>query len=91
MLLEGTEGSRITVSVLPGHETKAMMNNSGPRSKRSQLERRLNTDILCCVVLLLAMCLTAAVGERGPGRTGPSCVLTADSCSVFVFQVTVSG
>lgn len=46
-----------------GHETKAMMNNSGPRYKRSQLERRLNTDIMWCVVLLIVMCMTAAIGE----------------------------
>lgn len=46
-----------------GHETKAMMNNSGPRYKRSQLERRLNTDIIWCVVLLIIMCMTAAIGE----------------------------
>lgn len=46
----------------PGHETKAMMNNSGPRYKCSLLERRLNTDILWCVVLLFVMCLTTAIG-----------------------------
>lgn len=45
-----------------GHETKAMMNNSGPRYKRSQLEKRLNTDVLWCVLLLIIMCLTAAIG-----------------------------
>lgn len=45
-----------------GHETKSMMNNSGPRYKRSQLEKRLNSDVLWCVVLLIVMCLTAAVG-----------------------------
>lgn len=45
-----------------GHETKAMMNNSGPRYKRSQLEKRLNTDILWCVLLLITMCLTASIG-----------------------------
>lgn len=45
-----------------GHETKAMMNNSGPRYKRSKLEKHLNTDILWCVVLLFVMCLTAAIG-----------------------------
>ena len=38
------------------------MNNSGPRYKRSQLEKRLNTDVLWCVVLLIIMCLTSAVG-----------------------------
>lgn len=45
-----------------GHETKAMMNNSGPRYKRSYLEKRLNTDVLWCVLLLIVMCLTAAIG-----------------------------
>lgn len=45
-----------------GHETKAMMNNSGPRYKRSKLEKHLNIDILWCVVLLIIMCLTAAIG-----------------------------
>ncbi|XP_034713547.1 probable phospholipid-transporting ATPase VD isoform X1 [Etheostoma cragini] len=49
--------------VYAGHETKAMMNNSGPRYKRSQLEKLLNTDILWCVLLLFIMCLTAAVGH----------------------------
>ncbi|XP_024127954.1 probable phospholipid-transporting ATPase VD isoform X2 [Oryzias melastigma] len=53
----------IGIVVYAGHETKAMMNNSGPRYKRSLLERRLNTDILWCVFLLLVMCLIAAVGH----------------------------
>lgn len=49
--------------VYAGHETKSMMNNSGPRYKRSQLERRLNIDVLWCVLLLVVMCLTASVGH----------------------------
>ncbi|XP_012708071.2 probable phospholipid-transporting ATPase VD [Fundulus heteroclitus] len=53
----------VGIVVYAGHETKAMMNNSGPRYKRSQLEKRLNTDVVWCVVLLLVMCLTAAVGH----------------------------
>nr|XP_019940232.1 PREDICTED: probable phospholipid-transporting ATPase VD [Paralichthys olivaceus] len=53
----------VGIVVYAGHETKAMMNNSGPRYKRSQLEKRLNTDILWCVVLLIVMCLTSAVGH----------------------------
>ncbi|CAB1451863.1 unnamed protein product [Pleuronectes platessa] len=53
----------VGIVVYAGHETKAMMNNSGPRYKRSQLEKRLNTDILWCVVLLIIMCLTSAVGH----------------------------
>uniref|UniRef100_A0A8C7XL52 Phospholipid-transporting ATPase n=1 Tax=Oryzias sinensis TaxID=183150 RepID=A0A8C7XL52_9TELE len=53
----------IGIVVYAGHETKAMMNNSGPRYKRSLLERRLNRDILWCVALLIVMCLIAAVGH----------------------------
>lgn len=45
------------------------MNNSGPRYKRSQLEKRLNTDVLWCVLLLIIMCLTAAVGAYPPWLT----------------------
>lgn len=52
-----------------GHETKAMMNNSGPRYKRSRLEKRLNTDILWCVVLLIVMCLIAAIGGNSTDTT----------------------
>ncbi|XP_033991200.1 probable phospholipid-transporting ATPase VD isoform X2 [Trematomus bernacchii] len=53
----------VGIVVYAGHETKAMMNNSGPRYKRSQLERHLNTVVLWCVLLLFIMCLTAAIGH----------------------------
>uniref|UniRef100_A0A8P4JX75 Phospholipid-transporting ATPase n=1 Tax=Dicentrarchus labrax TaxID=13489 RepID=A0A8P4JX75_DICLA len=53
----------VGIVVYAGHETKAMMNNSGPRYKRSHLERRLNTDVLWCVLLLIIMCLTGAIGH----------------------------
>ncbi|XP_073729220.1 phospholipid-transporting ATPase VD isoform X2 [Misgurnus anguillicaudatus] len=53
----------IGIVVYAGHETKAMQNNSGPRYKRSKLERRLNIDVLWSVVLLLIMCFVAAVGH----------------------------
>ncbi|KAG7509662.1 putative phospholipid-transporting ATPase VD [Solea senegalensis] len=53
----------IGIVIYAGHETKAMMNNSGPRYKCSHLEKRLNTDVLWCVALLIIMCLTAAVGH----------------------------
>lgn len=49
--------------LVAGHETKAMLNNSGPHYKRSKLERKVNTDILWCVLLLLLMCLTGAIGK----------------------------
>ncbi|KAM9354543.1 phospholipid-transporting ATPase VD [Pholidichthys leucotaenia] len=53
----------VGIVVYAGHDTKAMMNNSGPRYKRSKLERNLNTDILWCVLFLIIMCLIAAVGH----------------------------
>ncbi|KAK7148779.1 hypothetical protein R3I93_012961 [Phoxinus phoxinus] len=53
----------IGIVVYAGHETKAMQNNSGPRYKRSKLERRLNMDVLWSVALLLLMCLISAVGH----------------------------
>ncbi|XP_052636096.1 phospholipid-transporting ATPase VD isoform X5 [Harpia harpyja] len=40
-----------------------MLNNSGPHYKRSKLERKVNTDILWCVLLLILMCLTGAIGH----------------------------
>ncbi|XP_014401694.1 PREDICTED: probable phospholipid-transporting ATPase VA, partial [Myotis brandtii] len=46
-----------------GHETKALLNNSGPRYKRSLLERQMNCDVLWCVLLLVCMCLFSAVGH----------------------------
>ncbi|XP_063129411.1 phospholipid-transporting ATPase VD isoform X1 [Rattus norvegicus] len=53
----------VGIVVYAGHETKAMLNNSGPRYKRSKLERRANTDVLWCVLLLIVMCLTGALGH----------------------------
>ncbi|GAB1289715.1 Phospholipid-transporting ATPase VD [Apodemus speciosus] len=53
----------VGIVVYAGHETKAMLNNSGPRYKRSKLERRANTDVLWCVLLLMVMCLTGALGH----------------------------
>ncbi|XP_062250513.1 phospholipid-transporting ATPase VB isoform X2 [Platichthys flesus] len=49
--------------VYAGHETKSMLNNNGPRYKRSKLERKLNTDVIFCVILLLVMCIIGAVGH----------------------------
>ncbi|CAB3402424.1 unnamed protein product [Caenorhabditis bovis] len=44
-----------------GKDTKAMLNNSGPRYKRSSLEKLANIDILWCVVILLTMCIIGAI------------------------------
>jgi len=51
------------IVVYAGHETKAMLNNNGPRYKRSKLERRMNKDVLYCVAMLIVMCLTGAIGN----------------------------
>ncbi|XP_042668137.1 phospholipid-transporting ATPase VD isoform X1 [Centrocercus urophasianus] len=53
----------VGIVVYAGHETKAMLNNSGPHYKRSKLERKVNSDILWCVLLLILMCLTGAIGH----------------------------
>lgn len=39
-----------------------MLNNSGPRAKRSKLERTINIDILFQVVILIVLCLIGATG-----------------------------
>ncbi|KAL3879263.1 hypothetical protein ACJMK2_031565 [Sinanodonta woodiana] len=48
--------------VYAGHETKALMNNRNPRSKRSKLERFINRDVIWCVIILLLLCLSCAIG-----------------------------
>ncbi|KAK2835940.1 hypothetical protein Q5P01_016424 [Channa striata] len=53
----------VGIVIYAGHETKAMLNNNGPRYKRSKLERQMNVDVFWCVVILLVMCLFAAVGH----------------------------
>jgi hypothetical protein len=50
------------LSVLVGHETKAMLNNGGPRYKRSNLERQMNLDVIWCVLILFVLCVIGAVG-----------------------------
>ncbi|KAG8239127.1 hypothetical protein J437_LFUL018830 [Ladona fulva] len=39
-----------------------MLNNGGPRYKRSALERQMNVDVVWCVVILLVLCVVGAVG-----------------------------
>lgn len=51
------------IVIYAGHETKAMLNNRGPRYKRSQLERRINRDVIWCVILLLFLCFFCAIGS----------------------------
>ena len=58
-----------------GHETKAMLNNSGPRTKRSKLERTINAEIVSQIVILTILCLTGAIG------------LSAQLSVVYLFDV----
>lgn len=39
-----------------------MLNNGGPRYKRSTLERQMNQDVLWCVLILIILCLIGAIG-----------------------------
>jgi phospholipid-translocating ATPase len=41
-----------------------MLNNSGPRYKRSQLEQQMNIDVIWCVIILIILCVIGAVGCR---------------------------
>uniref|UniRef100_A0A8C3UYF4 Phospholipid-transporting ATPase n=1 Tax=Catharus ustulatus TaxID=91951 RepID=A0A8C3UYF4_CATUS len=53
----------VGIVIYAGHETKAMLNNSGSRYKRSRIEQRINMDIFIFVGLLFVMCLVGAVGN----------------------------
>ncbi|XP_036605637.1 probable phospholipid-transporting ATPase VB [Trichosurus vulpecula] len=53
----------VGIVIYAGHETKAMLNNSGPRYKRSKIERRMNIDIFFCMGILFLMCLFGAIGH----------------------------
>lgn len=59
----------VGIVIYAGHETKAMLNNSGPRYKRSKIERRMNMDVFFCIGLLFLMCLVGAVGHSLWNRT----------------------
>lgn len=39
-----------------------MLNNGGPRYKRSSLERQMNQDVLWCVLILIILCIIGAIG-----------------------------
>ncbi|XP_068972085.1 phospholipid-transporting ATPase VD isoform X1 [Bombus flavifrons] len=52
------------IVIYAGHETKAMLNNGGPRYKRSRLEKRMNSDVVWCVAILVVLCVIGAIGSR---------------------------
>lgn len=53
----------VGIVIYAGHETKAMLNNSGPRYKRSKIEKHINTHIFFCIGLLFLLCLIGAIGH----------------------------
>ena len=69
--------------VYAGHESKAMLNNGGPRYKRSKLEKRINMDVIWCAVILLVLCLTGAIGHgcwlNGYETAAPFLTVTSDN------------
>uniref|UniRef100_A0A8C6DRZ3 Phospholipid-transporting ATPase n=1 Tax=Moschus moschiferus TaxID=68415 RepID=A0A8C6DRZ3_MOSMO len=78
----------VGIVIYAGHETKALLNNSGPRYKRSQLERQMNCDVLWCVLLLICMSLFSAIGKSlwRAVRSGHSC---ASSSPAFLMMYSV--
>ncbi|CAL1265829.1 unnamed protein product [Larinioides sclopetarius] len=40
-----------------------MLNNDGPRYKRSKLEKLMNRDVIFCIVMLILLCLLGALGN----------------------------
>eukprot|EP00041_Stephanoeca_diplocostata_P001545 m.20377 g.20377 ORF g.20377 m.20377 type:complete len:1248 (-) comp12127_c0_seq2:472-4215(-) len=51
------------VVIYTGHQTKAMLNNTGPRYKRSKLERDINWGVLLVIAILIALCITGAIAS----------------------------
>ena len=49
--------------VYAGHESKAMMNNGGPRHKTSKLETQMNIAVIWCVATLILLCFIGAIGS----------------------------
>ncbi|XP_066145545.1 phospholipid-transporting ATPase VD isoform X1 [Euwallacea fornicatus] len=52
------------IVVYAGHETKALLNNGGPRYKRSSLEKQMNQDVIWCVLILIFFCIVGAIGSK---------------------------
>ena len=70
--------------VYAGHESKAMLNNGGPRYKRSKLERQINLEVVWCVLILFTLCLLGATG------CGLSSTLSPPSLPFIAFSPSTS-
>lgn len=51
------------IVVYAGHETKVMLNDSGPRYKQSKLEKMMNRDVVFSVIILVVLCCIGAIGS----------------------------
>lgn len=51
------------VVVFTGHETKLMRNATGTPFKKTEVERKVNIQILILVAILLALCIISAIGD----------------------------
>ncbi|CAH1123846.1 unnamed protein product [Ceutorhynchus assimilis] len=60
------------IVVYAGHETKALLNNGGPRYKRSSLEKQMNQDVIWCVLILIFFCIVGAIGCKLWLKTYPN-------------------
>ena len=49
--------------VYAGHDTKAMQNNKGSRTKMSNIERMMNGTILIMCLILISICFISAFGQ----------------------------
>ncbi|XP_073918139.1 phospholipid-transporting ATPase VA isoform X3 [Castor canadensis] len=74
----------VGIVVYAGHETKALLNNSGPRYKRSQLERQMNCDVLWTWIVGTAVSSEEGIIPRP--RVRWQFFIPSHSCSVLIFD-----
>jgi len=62
-LLYSSQPSLLFCISISGHETKSMLINCGSWTKRSKLERDINTEILSSLEILLVLCIIGSTGQ----------------------------
>ena len=62
-----------------GHQTKALLNNSGPKAKRSKLEKDLNVEIISQLILLIVISVIGAIGKLS---SKDNYVLMHNACTI---------
>ena len=74
-----------------GHQTKALLNNSGPKAKRSKLEKDINVDVLSLLIMLLVICIIGSVGMYAVHITGGKIFLYLITHCVYSSQLLLYG